>query len=205
MTQKAIEILAGGPSPAPSSFILMVEAASIDKQSHPNQVAGTIWDTIELDRSVGVARSWAAKRSTKDTLVVVTADHDQSMHIIGVSNTPDSDYFDRNKRQKVAVKTTAGDQTSPSTVIPTPMRVRGCRLLTRVRRPPTMAAWRECRAFSRLLLPPATRPATLTLLTSVPRRTRSTPRAVTPRTPEPVCGAWRWASVQAITPDPPCQ
>jgi alkaline phosphatase len=38
----------------------MVEAASIDKQSHPNQAAGTIWDTIELDRSVGVARSWAA-------------------------------------------------------------------------------------------------------------------------------------------------
>jgi alkaline phosphatase len=32
------------------------------------------------------------------------------MHIIGVSNTPDSDYFDRNKSEKVAVKTTAGDQ-----------------------------------------------------------------------------------------------
>ncbi|MCU1263607.1 MAG: alkaline phosphatase, partial [Bryobacterales bacterium] len=93
MTQKAIDILSTGITPAP--FILMVEGASIDKQSHPNQAAGVFWDTIEFDRSVGVARAWAAKRPTKDTLIVVTADHDQSMHIIGVSNTPDSEYFNR--------------------------------------------------------------------------------------------------------------
>ena len=29
----------------------MVEGASIDKQSHPNQAAGTIWDTIEFDKA----------------------------------------------------------------------------------------------------------------------------------------------------------
>ena len=91
-------------------FILMVEGASIDKQSHPNQAAGTIWDTIEFDKAIGVARAWAAKRPAKDTLIVVTADHDQSMSIIGVSNTPDTEYFDRNKSEKVAIKTTAGDQ-----------------------------------------------------------------------------------------------
>src|SRR5262249_8874154 len=81
-----------------------------DKQSHPNQAAGTIWDTIEFDRAVGIARAWAAKRSTKDTLIVVTADHDQSMEIIGVSNTPDEEYFDRNKSQKGSYKTPLGDQ-----------------------------------------------------------------------------------------------
>jgi hypothetical protein len=32
------------------------------------------------------------------------------MHIIGVSNTPDSEYFDRNKSQKVTYTTPAGDQ-----------------------------------------------------------------------------------------------
>jgi alkaline phosphatase len=112
MTQKGIEVLSGyyslflGPAP----FILMVEGASIDKQSHPNQAAGTIWDTIEFDKAVGVARSWAAKRPTRDTLVVVTADHDQSMSIIGVSNTPDTEYFDRTKTQKVSITTAAGDQ-----------------------------------------------------------------------------------------------
>src|SRR5260370_11884908 len=106
MTQKAIEVLAAGSQ----LFILMVEGASIDKQSHPNQAAGTIWDTIEFDKVVGVARAWAAKRSPKDTLIVVTADHDQSMEIIGVSNTPDAEYFDRSKSQKISFKTAMGDQ-----------------------------------------------------------------------------------------------
>jgi len=108
MTQKAIEILSTSFTGTP--FILMVEGASIDKQSHPNQAAGTIWDTIEFDKAVGVARSWAAKRAVKDTLIVVTADHDQSMSIIGVSNTPDSEYFNRSKSEKVTYSTSAGMQ-----------------------------------------------------------------------------------------------
>lgn len=106
MTQKAIEVLSNSFSQQP--FILMVEAASIDKQSHPNQAAGTIWDAIEFDKAIGVARTWAAKRS--DTLLVVTADHDQSMHIIGVSNTPDAEYFDRAKNEKITYRTSAGNQ-----------------------------------------------------------------------------------------------
>ncbi|MEZ5351611.1 MAG: alkaline phosphatase [Bryobacteraceae bacterium] len=108
MTQKAIEVLSASFGQVP--FILMVEAASIDKQSHPNQAVGTIWDTIEMDKSIGVARAWAAQRPVKDTLIVVTADHDQSMSIIGVNNTPDSEYFDRNKSEKISVKTPRGDQ-----------------------------------------------------------------------------------------------
>jgi len=106
MTEKAIEILSSSFSQSP--FILMVEAASIDKQSHPNSAAGTIWDTIELDKSIGVARAWAAKRTQKDTLIVVTADHDQSMHLIGVSNTPDDEYLNRNKSTQVTYTTPAG-------------------------------------------------------------------------------------------------
>jgi alkaline phosphatase len=106
MTAKAVEVLS--TTFAQSPFILMVEAASIDKQSHPNQAAGQIWDTIEMDKSIGWARAWAAKR--KDTLIVVTADHDQSMSIIGVSNTPDSEYFNRAKSEKVSYKTALGDQ-----------------------------------------------------------------------------------------------
>jgi alkaline phosphatase len=108
MTEKAIEVLASSITGQP--FILMVEAASIDKQAHPNQAAGVIWDTIELDRSIGVARRWAARRQTKDTLVVVTADHDQSLHLIGVSNTPDSEYFNRSKRETISWTTPRGTQ-----------------------------------------------------------------------------------------------
>ena len=108
MTQKAIEVLS--TSFASPGFILMVEGASIDKESHPNNAAGTIWDTIELDKAVGVARAWAAKRDTKDTLVLVTADHDQSMSVIGVSNIPDSEYLDRNKSTQVSWTSARGDQ-----------------------------------------------------------------------------------------------
>jgi alkaline phosphatase len=108
MTDKAIEVLSTAFAAPP--FILMVEGASIDKQSHPNQAAGQIWDTIEFDKAVGVARAWAAKRPAKDTLIVVTADHDQSMSIIGISNTPDVEYFNRSKSEKVTLKTAQGDQ-----------------------------------------------------------------------------------------------
>ena len=52
MTQKAIDVLGGADGSQP--FILMVEGASVDKQSHPNHAAGVIWDVIELDKSVGV-------------------------------------------------------------------------------------------------------------------------------------------------------
>jgi alkaline phosphatase len=85
MTSKAIATLSKGGSP----FILMVEGASIDKQSHPNHANGQIWDTIEFDKAVGVGRTFAnANDSRKDsTLVLVTADHDQSMVIIGLVDT----------------------------------------------------------------------------------------------------------------------
>ena len=81
MTRKGIEVLSDDGRP----FILMVEGASIDKQSHPNNAAGQLWDTIEFDKAIGVGRAYASK--SKKTLVCVSADHDQSMCIIGVVDT----------------------------------------------------------------------------------------------------------------------
>ena len=85
MTAKAIDTLKQGNSP----FILMVEGASIDKQSHPNYAAGQIWDTIEFDKSVAVGRAFmnTNAQTLANTLVLCTADHDQSMHIIGAVDT----------------------------------------------------------------------------------------------------------------------
>ncbi len=85
MTAKAINTLKKDNSP----FILMVEGASIDKQSHPNYVAGQIWDTIEFDKAVGVGRRVlnTNAQSRANNLLVVTADHDQSMSIVGVVDT----------------------------------------------------------------------------------------------------------------------
>ena len=108
MTSKAIAALSGADGKQP--FILMVEGASIDKQSHPNHAAGTIWDTIELDKAVGVGRTFASGRT--DTLVLVTADHDQSMHIIGVTDMNDEDLVNRSENMTLTTSSPVGAQTA---------------------------------------------------------------------------------------------
>ncbi len=106
MTQKAIEILAGPDGRQP--FFLMVEAASIDKQSHSNHFAGAAWDVIEFDKAVGVGRAWAARRRPQDTLMVATADHGQPMVIIGLAEISDADYFDRTSNLRMTVTSPIG-------------------------------------------------------------------------------------------------
>lgn len=108
MTDRAIQVLSGPNGAQP--FILMVEGASIDKQSHPNHAAGVVWDVIELDRAVGVGRSFAAARPQQDTLLVVSADHDQSMSIIGVNRIADADYTNRGLSQNITVNAGVGAQ-----------------------------------------------------------------------------------------------
>ena len=77
---------------SPKGFYLMVEGASIDKQSHESEADRTIWDTIEFDQAVQVALDFARKTNTdadpaNDTLVLVTADHESGgLGIIGVGN-----------------------------------------------------------------------------------------------------------------------
>ena len=93
MTRKAIEVLAGPSGDQP--FFLMVEAASIDKQSHSGHAAGATWDVIELDKAVGAGRAWAAARKQADTLLIVTADHGHPVLLIGAAPISDADYFDR--------------------------------------------------------------------------------------------------------------
>jgi alkaline phosphatase len=93
MTRKAIEILAGPAGDQP--FALQVEGALIDKQSHGNHAAGTIWDVIELDKAVGVARAWSSAHAQRPTLILVTGDHDQTMSILGAEEISDADLTDR--------------------------------------------------------------------------------------------------------------
>jgi alkaline phosphatase len=110
MTEKAVEVLAGPSGNEP--FILMVEAASIDKQSHVNHAAGTIWDTIELDKAVGWARRWASARPNNDTLLIVTADHSQSMIINGTVPVSDEEMFDTTPTVTTSVTSPIGTQTA---------------------------------------------------------------------------------------------
>jgi len=70
MTAKALDVLERDND----GFMLLVEAASIDKQAHNMDSERWILDTIEFDRAIRVARDYA--RSHPDTLVLITADHE---------------------------------------------------------------------------------------------------------------------------------
>jgi alkaline phosphatase len=85
MAAKAIDVL----SRHKNGFVLMIEGASIDKQSHALDTERWILDTIEFDRAVKVARDFAQR--TPGTLIIVTADHEcGGVAIIGASRVPDA-------------------------------------------------------------------------------------------------------------------
>jgi alkaline phosphatase len=89
MARAGIELLSES---SPRGFFLMVEGASIDKQTHFMDADRAIWDTIEFDRAIGVAKRFAEKTNSdadprNDTLVIVTADHETGgFSLIGARN-----------------------------------------------------------------------------------------------------------------------
>ncbi|MFJ3959133.1 alkaline phosphatase [Arthrobacter sp. NPDC090010] len=78
MTAAALKVL----EKKPNGFFLMVEGASIDKQEHPMDGPRALYDTIEFDQAIGLAKKWAADHG-EETLIVVCADHNHSMSIVG--------------------------------------------------------------------------------------------------------------------------
>ena len=72
MTDAALQVL----SRDRQGFVLMVEAAHIDKQSHAQDADRAIGETLELDRAV--ARGLEFARRDGKTLVLVTGDHECS-------------------------------------------------------------------------------------------------------------------------------
>lgn len=61
-------------------FFLMVESASIDKQSHKRNPCGSIGEAEQLFETVQVALDFA--KLNTDTLILITADHGQAAQII---------------------------------------------------------------------------------------------------------------------------
>lgn len=70
MTGKAIETL----SRDKDGFFLMVEGSMIDWGAHDNDIDYVISEMLDFDKAVGVALAFA--KTNKNTLVVVTADHE---------------------------------------------------------------------------------------------------------------------------------
>jgi alkaline phosphatase len=69
-TQTAINIL----SKDPDGFFLMLEGSQIDWGGHQNDAGYIATEMLDLDEAIGVALDFAAKN--KETLIVVTADHE---------------------------------------------------------------------------------------------------------------------------------
>jgi alkaline phosphatase len=64
----------------PGSFVLMIESASIDKQSHVRRPCGSIGELKQLDETLELVLEYA--RSRRETLVLVTADHSQAALLV---------------------------------------------------------------------------------------------------------------------------
>lgn len=86
MTDAALKVLAKNPN----GFVAMIEGASIDKQAHLMDTDRWILETLEFDRAVAVAKTFA--QANPDTLIIVTADHECSgAAIIGAATAAATD------------------------------------------------------------------------------------------------------------------
>lgn len=70
MLQAALKFLGRNPN----GFFLMVEGGRIDHACHANDIQRMVFEMIEFDYTVQLARNWVSTRN--DTLIVVTADHE---------------------------------------------------------------------------------------------------------------------------------
>jgi alkaline phosphatase len=95
-TAKGIELLDNS-----KGFFMMVEGGKIDWACHANDAAAAIRDTLALDAAVAKALEFAAKHP-KDTLIVVTGDHETGGMTIGFAGTQYSTFFDKIGPQKIS-------------------------------------------------------------------------------------------------------
>ncbi len=97
MTEVAIETLysrRGG-----KGFFIMVEGGKIDWACHANDAVAAIGDMIDFDNAVGVALKFLEKHP-RETLIVVTGDHETGGMSIGHATTGYTAYYDRLLGQK---------------------------------------------------------------------------------------------------------
>ena len=91
---KGIELLNN-----PKGFFLMVESGKIDWACHANDAAASIGDTLAFDRAIAKAVEFQ-KKYPKDTLIIVTGDHETGGMSIGFAGTKYTTSFSRISLQK---------------------------------------------------------------------------------------------------------
>lgn len=102
-TRKGIELL----SDDPDGFFMMVESGKIDWACHANDAGASIRDLVAFDRAIAEAVAFARKHP-KDTLIVVTGDHETGGMTIGFAGTKYSTSFNKVSAQTMSF--TAFDQ-----------------------------------------------------------------------------------------------
>jgi alkaline phosphatase len=95
-TKKGIEVLDN-----PKGFFMMVEGGKIDWACHANDAGSSINDVLALDKSVVIAMDFA-KKHPRETLIVVTADHETGGMTIGFAGTKYDTFFNKLANQKVS-------------------------------------------------------------------------------------------------------
>lgn len=83
-----------GSSGRDLGFFLMVEGGKIDWAGHANDAVAVINDMLDFDAAVAVALEFAS-RYPRDTLIVVTGDHETGGMTIGHATTAYTAYYDR--------------------------------------------------------------------------------------------------------------
>ena len=83
MTEKALDVLSSNDK----GFFLMVEGGRIDHALHGSNAKRALEDTLALDKAIDTALAYMEKKDPglKNTLVVVTADHDHAIAFNGYS------------------------------------------------------------------------------------------------------------------------
>ncbi|MGD9366479.1 MAG: alkaline phosphatase [Desulfobacteraceae bacterium] len=82
-------------------FFMMVEGGKIDWACHANDARAAIEDTIAFDDAIAVAVKFA-KRHPRETLIVVTGDHECGGMTLGFAGTAYETYYEKMASQTIA-------------------------------------------------------------------------------------------------------
>lgn len=96
LTAKGIELLDNK-----KGFFMMVEGGKIDWACHANDAVASIKDTLAFEVAVAVAIEFQ-KKHPKDTLIIVTGDHETGGLTLGFAGTKYNSYFSLLNNQKMS-------------------------------------------------------------------------------------------------------